>query len=51
MNHSLWSNAPFLYPSYSAKVRNPTVDPETIFKILTYVYSQDIDSSRKIGKT
>ena len=37
-----------LYQAYSAKGRNPTVDPKTMFKILTYAYSQNIYSSRKI---
>ena len=34
-----------LYQAYSAKGRNPAVDPK---KILTYAYSQNIYSSRKI---
>ena len=38
-----------LYQAYSAKGRNPAVDPKTIFKILTYAYSQCIYSSRKIA--
>ena len=37
-----------LYQAYSAKGRNPAVDPKTMFKILTYAYSQCIYSSRKI---
>ena len=37
-----------LYQAYSAKGRNPAVDPKTIFKILTYAYSQNIYSSRGI---
>ena len=37
-----------LYQVYSAKGRNPAVDPKTMFKILTYAYSQNIYSSRKI---
>ena len=37
-----------LYQAYSAKDRNPAVDPKTMFKILTYAYSQNIYSSRKI---
>ncbi len=37
-----------LYQVYSAKGKNPAVDPKTMFKILTYVYSQNIYSSRKI---
>ncbi|WP_336624346.1 hypothetical protein [Clostridium boliviensis] len=28
-----------LYQAYSAKGRNPAVDPKTMFKILTYSYS------------
>jgi len=28
-----------LYQAYSAKGRNPAVDPKTMFKILTYAYS------------
>lgn len=39
-----------LYQAYSAKGRNPAVDPKTMFKILTYAYSQGIYSSRKIEK-
>ena len=37
-----------VYQAYSAKGRNPAVDPKTMFKILTYAYSQNIYSSRKI---
>ncbi len=37
-----------LYQAYSAKGRNPAVDPKTMFKILIYAYSQNIYSSRKI---
>lgn len=37
-----------LYQAYSAKGRNPAVDPKTMFKILTYAYSQNIYSFRKI---
>ena len=37
-----------LYRAYSAKGRNSAVDPKTMFKILTYAYSQNIYSSRKI---
>ena len=36
-----------LYQAYSAKGRNPAVNPKTMFKILTYAYSQNIYSSRK----
>ncbi len=37
-----------LYQAYSAKGRNPAVDPKTMFKILTYAYSQNLYTSRKI---
>ena len=37
-----------LYQAYSAKGRNPAVDPKTMFKILTYAYSQTVFSTRKI---
>ncbi len=37
-----------LYQAYSARGRNPAVDPKTMFKILTYAYSQNIYSSRRI---
>lgn len=37
-----------LYQAYSAKGRNPVVDPKSMFKILTYAYSQNIYSSHKI---
>ena len=37
-----------LYQAYSAKGKNPAVAPKTMFKILTYAYSQNIYSSRKI---
>ena len=37
-----------LYQAYSAKGRNPAVDPKTMFKILVYAYSQNIYSSHKI---
>ena len=37
-----------LYQAYSAKGRNPAVDPKTMFKILSYAYSQNIYLSRKI---
>lgn len=39
-----------LYKAYSTKGRNPAVDPKTMFKVLTYAYSQNIYSSRKIEK-
>lgn len=41
-------NYSLLYQAYSAKGRNPAVDPKIMFKILTYAYSQNIYSSRKI---
>ena len=31
-----------LYKAYSTKGRNPAVDPKTMFKVLTYAYSQNI---------
>lgn len=37
-----------LYQAYSAKGRNPAVDPKTVFKILIYAYSQTIYSFKKI---
>ena len=37
-----------LYQAYSAKGRNPAVDPKTMFKILTYAYSRNIYSSSKL---
>ena len=37
-----------LYQAYPVKGRNPAVDPKTMFKILTYAYSQNIYSSRKM---
>lgn len=37
-----------LYQAYSAKGRNPVVDPKTMFKILVYAYSQNIYSTHKI---
>lgn len=39
-----------LYQAYSAKGRNPAVDPKTMFKILVYAYSQNIYSTHKIEK-
>jgi len=39
-----------LYQAYSAKGRNPAVDPKTMFKILTYAYAQNIYSSRKMER-
>ena len=41
------SDYSLLYQAYSAKGRNPAVDPKTMFKILTYAYSQTIYSSKK----
>ena len=40
-----------LYKAYSSKGRNPAVDPKIMFKILTYAYSQNIYSSRKIEQS
>ena len=37
-----------LYQAYSAKGRNPAVDPKTMFKVIVYAYSQNIYSTRKI---
>ena len=37
-----------LYQAYSAKGRNPVVDPKTMFKVLAYAYSQNIYSTHKI---
>ncbi len=37
-----------LYQTYSAKGRNPAVDPKIMFKILIHAYSKNIYSSRKI---
>ena len=37
-----------LYQAYSAKGRNPVVDPKTMFKVLAYAYSQNIYSSVRI---
>ena len=37
-----------LYQAYSTKGRNPAVVPKTMSKILTYAYSQNIYSSRRI---
>ncbi|MGL5086418.1 MAG: IS1182 family transposase [Clostridium sp.] len=39
-----------LYKAYSSVGRKPAVDPKIMFKILTYAYSQNIYSSRKIEK-
>ena len=41
-------NYSLLYQAYSAKGRNPAVNPKTMFKILIYAYSQNIYFSRKI---
>lgn len=49
LNHELEDlNYSLLYQAYSAKGRNPAVSPKTMFKILTYAYSQNIYSARKI---
>jgi transposase len=37
-----------LYKAYSSTGRNPAVEPKTMFKIITYAYSQNIYSTRKI---
>jgi transposase len=37
-----------LYKAYSSIGRNPAVEPKTMFKIITYAYSQNIYSSRKM---
>jgi len=37
-----------LYKAYSFTGRNPAVEPKTMFKIITYAYSQNIYSTRKI---
>ena len=39
-----------LYQAYSTLGRNPAVDPKTMFKVLTYAYSQNIYASRPIEK-
>lgn len=37
-----------LYRAYSHTGRKPSVEPKTLFKVLTYAYSNNIYSSRKI---
>jgi transposase len=37
-----------LYKAYSSTGRKPAVDPKTMFKVLTYAYSNNIYSSRHI---
>ena len=37
-----------LYKAYSSSGRKPAVDPKIMFKVLTYAYSNNIYSSRKI---
>ena len=37
-----------LYQAYSAKGRNPAVEPKTMFKVIVYAYSQNIYTTRKI---
>jgi len=39
-----------LYKAYSSVGRKPTVEPKIMFKIISYAYSQNIYSSRKIEK-
>ena len=49
LNHELEElDYTLLYQAYSAKGGNPAVDPKTMFKILTYAYSQSIYSFPKI---
>lgn len=37
-----------LYKAYSSTGRKPAVDPKIMFKVITYAYSNNIYSSRKI---
>jgi transposase len=37
-----------LYMAYSSAGRNPAVEPKILFNVLTYAYSNNIYSSRKI---
>lgn len=37
-----------LYQAYSSVGRKPAVEPQIMFKVLTYAYSQNVYSSRKI---
>jgi len=39
-----------LYKAYSSVRRKPAVEPKIMFKIISYAYSQNIYSSRKIEK-
>ncbi|WP_420492551.1 transposase, partial [Candidatus Clostridium helianthi] len=39
-----------LYKAYSSVGRKPAVEPKIMFKIISYAYSQNIYSSRKIEK-
>ena len=39
-----------LYQAYSSVGRKPAVEPKIMFKIISYAYSQNIYSSRKIEK-
>ena len=39
-----------LYRAYSSVGRKPAVEPKIMFKIISYAYSQNIYSSRKIEK-
>ncbi|CUU46557.1 transposase [Clostridium beijerinckii] len=40
-----------LYKAYSSVGRKPAVEPKIMFKMISYAYSQNIYSSRKIEKT
>ena len=39
-----------LYKAYSSVRRKPAVEPKIMFKIISYAYSQNVYSSRKIEK-
>ena len=39
-----------LYQAYSSVGRKPAVEPRIMFKIVSYAYSQNVYSSRKIEK-
>lgn len=40
-----------LYKAYSSKGRKSALEPKTMFKILVYAYSQNINSTREIEKS
>ena len=40
-----------LYQAYASTGRKPAVEPQIMYKVVTYAYSQNIYSSRKIEKT